>query len=59
MWPTGPTWWHYVIRVVFLGLLFFVSACTAPGCSLSTPLAYPHEGGLAGSLTSGNGDGGM
>jgi hypothetical protein len=59
MWPTVPTWWNHVIRVMLVILLLFVSACTAPGHSRSNPSAHSLDGGLAGPLTSGNGDGGM
>jgi hypothetical protein len=58
MWATVPIWWNHVIRVVFVVLPLFVSACTTPGHSSSTPAAIPSEGGRAGTVGSGDGDGG-
>ena len=57
-WKTLPTWWNYVIRVVLVSVVLFVSACTMPGRSSSTPSALPPEGEYAGPKDSGNGGGG-
>jgi hypothetical protein len=61
MWPTWnllPARWPYVMRVMMVSLALSVSACTAPGHSSSGPAAHSPDGGLAGPLTSGDGDGG-
>jgi hypothetical protein len=57
-WNTLPAGWTYVMRVTLVAVVLFVAACTGPGHSSSVPSAHSPEGGLAGPLTSGNGDGG-
>jgi hypothetical protein len=62
MWPTCniiPTWWIYLLRVVVVTLFLGVSACAAPGHSLSNPSTESADGGLAEPMTSGNGDSSM
>jgi hypothetical protein len=56
-WTTAPTWWNQVMRVVLVAMILFVSACTAPGRSSSTPGALPSEAEYAGPKDSGNGGG--
>jgi hypothetical protein len=56
-WNTLPVGWTYMMRVVLVSIALFVSACTAPGHSISNPSGIPSEGGYAGPKGSGNGDG--
>jgi hypothetical protein len=54
---TLPTWWNHLMWVGLGILLLCISACATPGHSLSNPSAPSTDGGLAGPLTSGDGDG--
>jgi hypothetical protein len=61
MWPTWnpiPTTWHHIMRVMMVSVVVFVSGCTAPGHSLSTPSARTPTGGHEGALDAGDGNGG-
>jgi hypothetical protein len=57
-WNAKPSAWIQAMRVVLASMALFVSACTTPGHSNSSPAAIPAEGGQAGTVGSGNGDGG-
>jgi uncharacterized protein YbdZ (MbtH family) len=60
MWPTWkalPAGWTYVMRVVLVSTALCVSACSAPGHSISNPSGMPSEGGYAGPKDPGNGNG--
>jgi hypothetical protein len=48
-WKSLPIRWNHVMRVLAVAAVLCISACTAPGHSLSTPSALPPEGGSAGS----------
>jgi hypothetical protein len=50
--------WPYVMWVMMVSLALSVSACTARGHSLPNPPTHSADEGLAGPLTSGDGDGG-
>jgi hypothetical protein len=61
MWPTWNTLaagWTDVMRVVLVAVVVFVAACTGRAHSSSAPSGHAPEGGRAGPLTSGDGDGG-
>jgi hypothetical protein len=48
MWHRGntvPTWWKHVMRMVLVGVVLCMSACTTPGGSSSTPAGQPADGG--------------
>jgi hypothetical protein len=55
---TLPAGWTYLMRVMMVSLALLVSVCTAPGHSSSTPSAHSPEGGRAGPMIQGDGDGG-
>jgi hypothetical protein len=57
-WIAFPRWWHHVIWVVFVAVVICVSACSGPGRSGSTPAALSPDAGQAGTVGSGDGDGG-
>jgi len=45
-WPTVPTWWNHVIRLVVVVPLVCVSVCATPGHPRPTPSAHSLKGGL-------------
>jgi hypothetical protein len=62
MWPTRkilPSRWHHVMQVLLVFVALTVSGCIAPSHSSSPPSVYSPEGGLAGPITSGDGDDGI
>jgi hypothetical protein len=57
-WNTSSTWRNHLMRGVLVALVLCMSACTAPGHSGSAPSAHSPEGGRAGPVLSGDGNGG-
>lgn len=55
VWKTLPKCWNHGIRLVVLTALLCLSACAAPGHSISTSSPLPPE---RGSRDMGNGGGG-
>ena len=61
MWLTRkilPTRWRLDMRVGLIAVVLCVSACSGPGASTSNPSGLSPEGGSAGPMISGDGDGG-
>jgi hypothetical protein len=61
MWPTGnivSTWWQHARRVVVISAVVCFFGCNSPGRSSSTPGALSPDGGQAGPMIQGDGDGG-
>jgi hypothetical protein len=57
IWNTFPVGWTAKIWLALVSIVFCVSACTAPGHSLSNPAEMPSDGGYAGTENTGNGGG--
>jgi Magnesium chelatase, subunit ChlI len=47
-WKTLPPWRHHAMRVMLVAVVLFVSACTTPGRTSSSPSALFLEGGYTG-----------
>jgi hypothetical protein len=56
-WKTFLKRWNHIMRVVLLSMVLFISACTAPGRSISAPSGLSSEGGYTKSQVKGNGNG--
>jgi hypothetical protein len=61
MWPTGnivSPWWQHARRVVVISAVMCIFGCSGPSRSSSTPAALFPDGGQAGPMIQGDGDGG-
>jgi hypothetical protein len=61
MWPTGKTmsrWWQYARWVVVLSAGVCMLGCGGPGHSSSMPAGLSPDGGQAGPMIQGDGNGG-